>query len=633
MPAPGPALTRQSGRLDSARARRDRDRRRVRGRDGARELTFAGLDCTLIEARDRLGGRTWSRDWDGDVDRARRRLGALASAPRLGRAHARGPGHRRERRTRAVLLDAWAASGAPGRARSATRSRAAPGTASWRRRAAALPRPHDPLFAMPRSRRSTRRRSRGGMDELGLDAEECDVLAAELEGVATASSTTPGPSACCACTRSRAEPRARRGRGRRLHVRGAHARPDRRDGRAGALRAVALDAGRFARPGQRRRRGAHTQWRCPASADLRADGAAERLPHVRFDELSAAKRDAIALGQASRGIKLWLRVRGREPRHQRDLAGASFWLSDGRPPAARRRPAAGRVRARCRRRRRRGPRRQCSSALDELHPGLEIVDTTAHDWLADEFARGTWAIHRPGWYTRHHAAMREPEGGLVFAGSDLADGWSGYVDGAIESGLRAARQVQALLRQLTTAADERTRSHRARRVERRAVHALRRAARRRPLRPPAAPRRGHSHGRHRRCLRRRRGRPRRRPRARGSAARVVLARRRGRARLLRHAARRRQGLSALHVATARRRTSTPAICARPPSAASSAAASGTSTCCSSTTPTASATPRPPSGRRWPGCARPVSATRSASLPAPPTASRSTSSAASSASAT
>ncbi len=84
--------------------------------------------------------------------------------------------------------------------------------------------------------------------------------------------------------------------------------------------------------------------------------------------------------------------------------------------------------------------------LDELHPGLEIIDATTHDWLADEFARGTWAIHRPGWYTHHHAAMRQPESGLVFAGSDLADGWSGFIDGAIESGLRAARQVQSLLR-------------------------------------------------------------------------------------------------------------------------------------------------------------------------------------------
>jgi monoamine oxidase len=85
-------------------------------------------------------------------------------------------------------------------------------------------------------------------------------------------------------------------------------------------------------------------------------------------------------------------------------------------------------------------------ALDELFPGLEILAATTHDWLADEFARGTWAIHRPGWYTSHHAAMRGPEQGMVFAGSDLADGWSGFVDGAIESGLRAAHQVRALLR-------------------------------------------------------------------------------------------------------------------------------------------------------------------------------------------
>jgi pseudooxynicotine oxidase len=74
------------------------------------------------------------------------------------------------------------------------------------------------------------------------------------------------------------------------------------------------------------------------------------------------------------------------------------------------------------------------------------VATRTHDWLEDEFARGTWAIHRPGWYTTHHAAMRQPENGLVFAGSDLADGWSGFVDGAIESGLRASLQVQSLLR-------------------------------------------------------------------------------------------------------------------------------------------------------------------------------------------
>jgi pseudooxynicotine oxidase len=83
--------------------------------------------------------------------------------------------------------------------------------------------------------------------------------------------------------------------------------------------------------------------------------------------------------------------------------------------------------------------------LDEILPGYEALAATAHDWLADEFSRGTWAIHRPGWYTRHHAEMQKPEGRLFFAGSDLANGWSGFMDGAIESGLRSAAALLPLV--------------------------------------------------------------------------------------------------------------------------------------------------------------------------------------------
>ena len=78
-------------------------------------------------------------------------------------------------------------------------------------------------------------------------------------------------------------------------------------------------------------------------------------------------------------------------------------------------------------------------------PGYEVLGATAHNWVADEFSRGTWAIHRPGWYEHHYAAMRRPEGSVILAGSDLADGWAGFIDGAIESGLKAARRAQALL--------------------------------------------------------------------------------------------------------------------------------------------------------------------------------------------
>jgi monoamine oxidase len=39
---------------------------------------------------------------------------------------------------------------------------------------------------------------------------------------------------------------------------------------------------------------------------------------------------------------------------------------------------------------------------------------------------------------------------VLFAGSDLADGWAGFIDGAIESGLRAGaacRRAQPVSRQ------------------------------------------------------------------------------------------------------------------------------------------------------------------------------------------
>ena len=40
--------------------------------------------------------------------------------------------------------------------------------------------------------------------------------------------------------------------------------------------------------------------------------------------------------------------------------------------------------------------------------------------------------------------MQRPEGRVVFAGSDIANGWAGFIDGAIESGLRGASLATTL---------------------------------------------------------------------------------------------------------------------------------------------------------------------------------------------
>jgi len=168
------------------------------------------------------------------------------------------------------------------------------------------------------------------------------------------------------------------------------------------------------------------------------------LRALAFDPpLPADKRAAITAGQASRGIKVMLRVRGEatavnaiRPGHPFGYLASEQGGDDGTQLLIGFGPDAG--------------ARDWDDLvvlqrdLDAILPGYELLDATAHDWLADEFSQGTWAIHRPGYYREHHAAMRRPEGRVLLAGSDIADGWAGFIDGAIESGLTAGAAAAAL---------------------------------------------------------------------------------------------------------------------------------------------------------------------------------------------
>jgi monoamine oxidase len=86
-----------------------------------------------------------------------------------------------------------------------------------------------------------------------------------------------------------------------------------------------------------------------------------------------------------------------------------------------------------------------AGAVREFLPDAEVVSTDAHDWNADEFSQGTWMAYRPGQVMRYASGLQRPEGRLTFAGSDLASGWVGWIDGAVESGHRAARAAVEML--------------------------------------------------------------------------------------------------------------------------------------------------------------------------------------------
>ncbi|MEM9725760.1 MAG: FAD-dependent oxidoreductase [Pseudomonadota bacterium] len=89
--------------------------------------------------------------------------------------------------------------------------------------------------------------------------------------------------------------------------------------------------------------------------------------------------------------------------------------------------------------------------LDELatHLGEQArspIDFAQKDWTAERYSEGCYGAYMgPGTMTNFGPALREPVGRLHWAGTETAVAWSGYVDGAIESGERAASEVLALL--------------------------------------------------------------------------------------------------------------------------------------------------------------------------------------------
>jgi monoamine oxidase len=64
------------------------------------------------------------------------------------------------------------------------------------------------------------------------------------------------------------------------------------------------------------------------------------------------------------------------------------------------------------------------------------------DWARERWsAGGPTSNMPPGGWTSVGAALREPTGRVHWAGTETADEWSGYMDGALRSGERAAREA------------------------------------------------------------------------------------------------------------------------------------------------------------------------------------------------
>ncbi|WP_020172392.1 flavin monoamine oxidase family protein [Gordonia polyisoprenivorans] len=147
-----------------------------------------------------------------------------------------------------------------------------------------------------------------------------------------------------------------------------------------------------------------------------------------------------AEGQTSSGIKVWARVRGKTGRfaalsddksvftyaqYEYPIGDDSLVVAFG--------PQSGRIDL--------NDPHAVEAELRAWLPDVEVVAVDAHDWTADPLAGETWPMLAPGQLDAVSAAAHDVSRHIRLAGSDYACGWAGFIDGAIESGMQAARRI------------------------------------------------------------------------------------------------------------------------------------------------------------------------------------------------
>jgi len=75
-----------------------------------------------------------------------------------------------------------------------------------------------------------------------------------------------------------------------------------------------------------------------------------------------------------------------------------------------------------------------------------LLATRMVTWELDSWAHGGYAFFDPHYDAALRPWLARPAGRIVFAGEHTSNDWQGYMNGAVESGKRAAAEIKALVR-------------------------------------------------------------------------------------------------------------------------------------------------------------------------------------------
>ncbi len=169
------------------------------------------------------------------------------------------------------------------------------------------------------------------------------------------------------------------------------------------------------------------------------DGLAHRMPHGSVIKVQAVYREPFwrADGLSGTGFS---------------THGPVSYIADGSPAGGQRGVLVGFIESRQARALADAPAERVRTvALDGLAAFVGDAARSpdaffAVDWSADPWTRGCYSGHvAPGAWTSFGPALREPCGPIHWAGTETAVRMCGYIDGAVESGRRAAAEVLAAL--------------------------------------------------------------------------------------------------------------------------------------------------------------------------------------------
>jgi monoamine oxidase len=161
-------------------------------------------------------------------------------------------------------------------------------------------------------------------------------------------------------------------------------------------------------------------------------------------ELSLEKQASSKEGQTSKGVKVWARVKGKlEPFdalapgwyplnsvHLDRYVDADSILVGFGPSAALLNPE---------------DRAGVEQALRYWIPDIEVLESTGHDWVNDPLSKEMWPMLKPNQLSTYHKEWNTPENTVFLAGTTYANGWAGFIDGAIETGITVSRKVHCYL--------------------------------------------------------------------------------------------------------------------------------------------------------------------------------------------